>query len=359
MSDRKPRVSVQDLEAFCIEAMLNAGMRTEDARITADVLVTTDTWGVFTHGSIKLRPLLRQFSDGQMDVEAGPELIAQGPGFALYDGHHAMAMVSSVAAMRTAMIKAREMGIAHVGVINTGHFGAAGYYPVMAALEDLIGISMTNTEPVMAVSGSRSAVLGTNPISYAVPAHNEKPVFLDIATSVVAGSKIMAAQALGKAIPSGWLIDKEGVPTTDPTKYPAESVLMPMAGHKGYGIALMVELLTSVLLGGALPQDLPTYWSSDLNGRRVKQSHSFIAIDPSVFMPVDLFKKRVDTLIKDIRQALKAEGSSRIYLPGETEWEKRKEHLRDGIALPPDVVESLIGLARDFGMDPRRLYGRI
>lgn len=358
MSDRNPRVSVQDLEAFCLEAMRNAGMRTGDARVTADVLVTTDTWGVFTHGCIKLRPLLRQLADGQMDVEAAPELIAQGPGFALYDGHHAMAMVSSVAAMRTAMIKARETGMAHVGVINSGHFGAAGYYPVMAAQEDLIGISMTNTEPVMAVSGSRSAVLGTNPISYAVPAYDERPVFLDIATSVVAGSKIMAAQSFGTAIPSNWLIDSEGVPTTDPAKYPAESVLMPMAGHKGYGVALMVEILTGILLGGALPQDLPTYWSPDPHGRRVKQSHSFIVIDPSVFMPINAFKKRIDTLIRDIRQAPKAEGSSRIYLPGEMEWEKREEHVRNGIALPQDVLESLTGLARDFGMDLQKLYGR-
>jgi len=357
MVQRNEKIFAKDLEAFCVEAMLKTGMCEEDARITADVLVTTDTWGVFTHGTIKLRPLLKCFFDGRMNAKAVPELGNQGTGFALYDGHHAMPMVSSMRAMETAIIKAKNTGIAYVGVINSGHFGAAGYYAITAARQDMFGISMTNTEPVMAVSGSRAAVLGTNPLAYAVPADKENPIFLDIATSVVAGSKIMAAQALHQILPQNWLVDKEGIPTTDPTGYPTESVLMPMAGHKGYGIALMIEILTGLVLGGALPKEIPNYWSPD-KCARVRQSHSFIVIDPSVFMPVAELKKRVDTLIHDIREAPKAKGSDRIYLPGEIEWEKRQKHLAEGIEFPEDVILSLTGLAQYYDMDIRKLYPR-
>jgi len=337
-----------------VEAMLKAGMLPRHARITAEVLVTTDTWGVYTHGTKQLRMLLKNFRDGRMDPKAAPELVSEGPGWAIYDGHHAMSMVSSFKAMETAVAKAKETGIGYVGVRNSGHFGAAGYYANMAARQDMIGLSMCNVDPGVTVPGARSAVLGTNPIAYAVPADQEKPVFLDIATSVVAASKIYAARALKKPIPNNWLIDKDGLPTTDPTGYPRVGALMPMAGHKGYGIALLVEILTGLLTGGEFARGV-TSWLLDLP-EPVNQAHAFIAIDIGAIMPIDQFKGRMDRLIREIREAPKAKGSERIYLPGEMEWENRDESLAEGLQLPDDVIANLTGLAEDYGLDVQALF---
>ncbi|MCK4401868.1 Ldh family oxidoreductase [bacterium] len=257
MSKNTVKISTDTLKAFCVEAMLKAGMRKEDAETTARVLVATDMWGTFTHGSKQLRKLLKNFRDGRMDPQAAPEVVRQGPAWALFDGHRAMPMVSSVRAMETAIKKAKETGIAYTVVKNSGHYGAAGYYANMAAEVGLIGLSMTNVDPCMAVPGSKASVLGTNPLAYAVPSSDGKNVFLDIATSIVAASKIFKAQDLNQSIPDNWLIDKDGVPTTDPKGFPAVGSIMPMAAHKGYGIALMIEILTDVLSGSVFATDVP------------------------------------------------------------------------------------------------------
>lgn len=348
------RISIKNLESFCVEALVKAGMRKNDARIAADVLVTTDTWGIYTHGTKQLRPLLKNFRDRRMDPKAIPELILEGPSWAIYDGHHAMPMVSSFKAMKTAIAKAKDTGLGYVGVKNSGHFGAAGYYANMAAGEEMLGLSMCNVDPGVTVPGARVAVLGTNPLAYAVPAGREKPVFLDIATSIVAAGKIYMAQALKKPIPNNWIIDKDGVPTTDPSRYPREGALMPMAGHKGYGLALLVEILTGVLTGGAFTKGV-TSWMMDLSDP-VNQGHAFIAINIGVIMPINQFKDRMDQLIREIREAPKAKGSERIYLPGEMEWENRDKALAEGMQLPEYVVANLNGLAEDYGLDIQKFF---
>jgi ureidoglycolate dehydrogenase (NAD+) len=345
-------IRIADLDAFCLSAMERAGMSRPDARSTADVLVTTDTWGVHTHGTKQLRLLLKNFRDGKMDLHASPQLVGEGPSWALFDGRRGMPMVAARAAMNAAMEKARATGIAFAGVRESGHFGAAGYYANLAAAEGLIGLAVCNVDPGVAVPGSRGPVLGTNPIAYAVPAGGGRTVFLDIATSVVAAGKVYQAQAAGKPIPEGWLIDKDGLPTTDPAGYPAVGALMPMAGHKGYGFALLVEVLTGVLCGGAFGADVASWVKGSLP---VNQSLSFAAIDVGAFMPVAAFRARMDALARSIREAPKAVNADRIYLPGEKEWENRERALADGLALPPDVLSSLQSLADDFSLDLQSL----
>ena len=322
-------------------------MRPEDARVTADVLVTTDTWGVYTHGSKQLRPLLA-LRPNRMNITAAPEVIAEGPAWALVDGHYAMAMVSSCMAMEKAIEKARSSGIGYVGVRNSNHFGGAGYYATMALAHDMIGLAMTNTNPLMTVPGGRSAILGTNPFSYAVPAGREKPIFLDIATSVVAASKPISARALGREVPLGWLVDKEGIPTTDPSRYPEEGALLPMAGHKGFGLALMIEILSAALTGADCLSDVKL-WLEDHPGP-LNQGHAFIAINIAAFMPIPWFKDRVDRICREIRESPKSKGSERIYLPGEIEWDNRERALAEGMQLPEHVVDRLIGLSDDVGL---------
>jgi ureidoglycolate dehydrogenase (NAD+) len=351
MSDIKARllngrVRVEQLRMYLLEAMRVRGMRPEDASVTADVLVTTDTWGVFTHGSKQLRPLLR-LSPERMDLKAVPKVIAEGPAWALVDGHHAMAMVTSCMAMEKAIEKARSSGFGFAGVMNSNHFGGAGYYTVMAAQRDMIGIAMTNTNPLVVVPGGRTAVLGTNPFAYAVPSRG-KPIFLDIATSVVAGSKPISARSLGQEIPPGWLVDKDGLPTTDPSHYPEEGALLPMAGHKGYGIALLIEILSAALTGADTLSGVKL-WLEEHPGP-LNQGHCFIAMNVNALIPIERFKDRVDSICREIREAPKAKGSSRIFLPGEIEWEKSERALAEGMLLPEHVVDRLIGLSEDVGV---------
>lgn len=342
------RVFVEELTAFCLKAMDACGMRKASAQATADALVTTDTWGIHTHGSKQLRPLLG-LRPGRMDPKAVPEVVAEGPAWALVDGHSAIAPASACAGMEAAMRKAKAAGIGYAGVFGSNHFGAAAYYAAMALRNDMIGIAMTNVNPLVTVTGGKTAVLGTNPIAYAAPAGEEPPILFDIATSVVAASKVITARALGTTIPDHWLVDQEGRPTTDPSRYPDEGALQPMTGHKGYGLALLVEILAAVLTGSQMMSEVKIWLGEDPGP--LSQGHAFVAIEIDAIMGIDRFKARMDAAIREIRDSPKATGSDRIYLPGEMEWEKRETALREGMLLPEDVWQRLAGLAEDFGLD--------
>ncbi len=348
------RVMPERLERFCVEAMRAAGLRDEHAQITARVLVTTDTWGTFTHGCKQLRFLLRNLREGRLSAATEPTVAREGPAWAIVDGHYAMPMVTSCRAMELAVEKAREVGIAYVGGIHSSHFGAAGYYAVGAAQQGLVGLSMCNVDPGVTVPGARGSVLGTNPIAYAVPAEPGRPVFLDIATSAVAASKVYAAAARGQPIPEGWMVDDDGLPTTDPTGYPKRGALLPMAGHKGYGLALLVEVLSAALTGAGM-RDQVRSWVME-PPEPANQGHAFIAIHAEAIMPGGEFVERMVQLVQGIRSAPKAKGAERIYLPGEMEWERREQALAHGMRLPPDVVASLAGLAEDMGLDLQTLF---
>lgn len=338
----------EKLEAICVEMMLLGGLKEAHARITANVLVTTDTWGVHTHGTKQLRGLLRNFRAKRLDAAAEPELVSDGPAWGLVDGHYSMPPVSSVHAMQAAIEKARQAGISYVGVKHSSHFGAAGYYANLAAIQDMIGIAMCNVEPFMTVPGAKGRVLGTNPIAYAIPAGEEPTILLDIATSAVAVSKIFAARTLGKPIPDTWMVDENGQPTSDP-RLIDNGALQPMAGYKGYGLALLVEVFSAILTGSAMLSSVQS-WALNLPDPS-NQGHAFIALNPQIFMPIDRFKARIDEMIREIKSAPKASGAARIYLPGEMEWERRAIALREGLRLPADVISSLKSLAEDLEME--------
>lgn len=346
------RVFPGDLEAFAVAAMRCFGIREDEARLSAQILVTTDTWGVHTHGTRQLHPLLKNFPLGRLNAQALPEIVRQGPAWALIDGHHGVPFVTAHRAMELAVQKAKTVGIGYVGVMHTSHFGSAGYYAVMAAEQGMIGLAMCNADPQMTIPGARGKVLGTNPIAYAIPAGKNKPVFLDIATSAVAANKIIRAKLFGHSIPEGWLVDAEGMPTTDPGGFPETGALMPMAAHKGYGFALMVEVLAGVMSGAALTRDQPS-WLTNVPGNppgHANQGQAFIAIDAGMMLSPDEFHERMTWLSDYIHGVPKAQGSDRVYLPGEIEWGKRDQALVEGMILPVDVVDSLMRLSNDTGI---------
>jgi LDH2 family malate/lactate/ureidoglycolate dehydrogenase len=344
-----PRIAVETLEALCVKAMMHSGMSELDANTTARVLVTTDTWGVFSHGTKQLLHYLRKVHAGGIDPRAAPEIVKEGPSWAIIDGRCAMAMVSATLAMELAMRKAKANGIAYVGVRNSTHFGAAGYYASLAANQDMIGLAMSNVDINMTAPGARGSIIGNNPLAYAFPAGKEAPILLDIALSTVAAGKIYAAQALGKPIPDTWLIDAEGLPTTDISHYPHVGALLPMSGHKGYGLAILVEMLAAALTGAAITTEVKS-WLLDL-ALPSNEGHAFVAIDVEVFVAIQEFKERVDRMIRNMHQSPKAKGADRIYLPGEIEWEKRREALEKGIELPEDVRSNLLTMAHEAGID--------
>ena len=349
MQQPSKTVSISELSDFCVAALRLCGVSEPDARTTAEVLVTTDTYGVYTHGVKALRGYVKRLRAGGLVADAVPRVEREGPAWAIVDGQSALGMVTSVLAMNVAIQKAKVAGLAYVGVRNSCHFGAAGYYANMAAKANMIGMAMANDYPSMAVLGARKAVLGTNPFAYAVPAGETDPIFLDIASSTVAGGKVRIAHLKNQKVPETWMVDTEGVPTTDPFLYPHAAFLLPFAGHKGYGLAMMIESLAGVLTGTGAMYDLHNWVDHD-PALHTNHGGAFLAFDIGAITPLEKFKKRVDQLIREIHETPKAKGVERLYVPGEMEWENRRKALTQGIPLPFDVLESLNGLAGDLKM---------
>jgi ureidoglycolate dehydrogenase (NAD+) len=343
------RIQAADLEKFCVAAMTRAGIGQEDAELSAHVFVKTDTWGTFTHGTRQIRGLMINARSGRLDGGAREEVVSEGPSWAIVDARDGMPPAISCRAVEIAIAKARQTGMAYVGVRRSSHYGAAGYYANMIAEHGMFGMSMCNVEPCMTVPGGKSRILGTNPIAYAAPTGTERTIMLDVATSAVAATKIFAAKNEGRSIPDTWLVDEDGVPTTDPTIFPEAGAQLPMAGHKGYGLAVFVEILTAVMTGSAMMSAVHSWVSDDPEPS--DQGHAFIAIDVGAIMPAAEFHQRIGAMSAEIASAEMTPGE-RIYLPGQMEWERRERALLDGIEMPEDVLISLRGLAEDSGMDP-------
>ena len=341
-------VTVEQLESFCVDALKACEVGEDNARATAALLVLTDSWGVFTHGSKLLIGYAKRLTGKGLKGNATPSIVREGPSWALVDGGSTLGQVTSTYAMQLAIDKAREAGTAYVGVRNSCHFGAAGVYANQAAQQGMIGMAMANDVPSVAAPGSRKAVTGSNPMAYGVPTGGN-PILLDMAISTVAGGKVFAACERGDPLPENWVIGPDGRPTTDGSKYPESSSLAPMAGHKGYGIALLIETLSAVLTGAAMTQNVGS-WLFDDPSIETDHGGAFLAINVSTLMPLEEFQGRIDGLVQEIHAAPKADGSDRIYVPGEKEWEKREKALKAGILLPSDVIQSLRRLSEHTGV---------
>lgn len=345
------RVAVADLDRFCVAALRAVGVSAAHARLTADALVAADTWGVFTHGTKLLPGYLRRLRGGGIRTDVEPEVLSEGPAWAVVDGRSALGQVTGAFATATAVRKARAAGIGYAGVRHSNHFGAAGYYAWLAAREGLIGIAVCNDIPSVAAPGSRKAVTGTNPIAYALPAGDRDPILLDIALSTVAGGKVYAARQAGRPIPPDWLVGPDGRPTSDANLYPGTAALAPAGGHKGYGLALLVESLSALLTGAAMTRQVGDWMRGDA-AEPTGHGAAFLAIDVNVIAPKGEFARRVAELTDEVHSAPPAEGVERVMVPGEREWANRRRAATEGIALPPDVVAALEVAAQDAGVGP-------
>jgi LDH2 family malate/lactate/ureidoglycolate dehydrogenase len=337
-SERSIPVAV--LSAWVEQAFVRAGLAPADATIAAEPLILSDSMGVFTHGTKLLPGYLKKLVARGSRPDARPRIIRQGPGFAVVDGDAALGQIGCHFAVEVAIEKARMVGVAFVGLRNTGHIGAAGAQAVRAAREGFFALVVGNDRPSVAAAGSRGPVLGSNPLAWAAPLPGSDPIFLDIATAAVAGGKVYAAVARGEPIPPTWLVDERGLPTTDGSSYPQHASLAPMAGHKGYGIGVLAEWLSGILPGGAVTTQVGS-WLFDSPGAPTLHNAGFIVLDVAAIAdPVD-YAASLGRFAEEVRGAAPAEGIDRVRLPGDIEWERHRQSLAAGIALPADVRAKL------------------
>lgn len=300
------------------------GMPPGDARIAAESLVRADMRGVRTHGVRLVPDYLRSMRAGGIRARASPRVVTETECAAVIDGDSGMGSVVAHAATRQAIDKARgkDGGLGMVLVRNSNHFGAAGQYALTCAEAGVIGVAMSNTEPAMAAPETGTRSIGNAPIAFGAPDPDGfGPVVLDIACSRVAASHVILAAARGERIPATWLLDSAGRPTTDPSDYVPEGdiaaggALQPMGGHKGYGLAIFVEVLTGVLSGAAVASDVPS-WSTTWNPEPGLLGHAVIAISIEQFLPRHEFDVRLARLRASLRESSSgSEGAAR--LPGE------------------------------------------
>jgi LDH2 family malate/lactate/ureidoglycolate dehydrogenase len=344
-------IKIVALKEFCKAALVKEGMKERHASLCAEALTETDAFGTHSHGTKNLHTYIRKLRVGGANIHAEPETVIEGPSFAVLDAHNGLGMIPSCIAMELACEKAKNTGIGLVTVKNSCHFGAAGFYANIAATRGMIGISISNVDPNMTAPGARGMLLGNNPFAFAVPGKEIPTVFLDIAMSNVASLKVIQAKKEGLSIPNTWIVDKEGLPTIDPSHYPEEGAMQPMAAHKGYGFAIMVDILTGALSGGSMSMmGNIVSWCFQLE-RPNDVCHTFIAVDAAQFSPENDFADRVQSMIEKLHAAPKAKGAERIFVPGEIEWEKHKVAEVNGIQLPADILESLMGLSRESGIE--------
>jgi len=339
-------VSAPKLRAFVIEVLEKVGISSEDARITAEVLVTTDMRGTRTHGVRLLKWYVNQIQRGGVNRNARMEIVRSGPTWALADGQAGLGEVTAYKSMKLAIAKAQENVVGVVGARNSNHFGAAGYYANMCLEEDMIGFATTNADPSMSVPGAAARLFGTNPIAYAFPAGEEKSPTFDVATSVVAGVKINQATREGRRIPEGWIIDRQGRPTTDPGDLEKGGAHLPVGGHKGYGLALMVELLSGALTGAGVMDEVLSYVQHP--DKSCNSGHFFMAINVGAFIPIAEFKSRLDAMVRKIRSSAKMQGVERIYVPGEMEAEEQEKVRVRGLLLDDTTLSDLKQVAEDL-----------
>jgi LDH2 family malate/lactate/ureidoglycolate dehydrogenase len=356
------RVQPDALKDFCVQALRQMDVSEDDARITANVLVAADFRGISSHGVARLRRYVDGLRDGVMIAHPDTKVVTETPTTLLVDADGGLGQPVSYRAMKKAIEKAEEFGTGFATVRNSNHFGIAGYYSMMALEHNCIGISMTNAAVLVVPTFGRDAMLGTNPISVAAPAGEEWPFVLDMATSTVPRGKLEVYRRLEKSIPLGWATDETGEPTTktgrvlDNLKERAGGGLLPLGGagellggHKGYGLTLLVDILSGVLPGAAYAN---LVYPKDEEGNPLPSAigHFFGAWRVDAFRPVDEFKAAMDDLQRRLKNAPKAEGQDRIYVHGEKEYEEMERNALAGVPLNSKVAADLRAIGDELGV---------
>ena len=336
----------QRLLAFATDAYARCGMPPDDAHLAAETLVQADLWGHQSHGVMRLPWYTARLQSGVARAVAEPEMVVDAGAVGVMDGHDGMGQVLTARAAQDAIRRAKAHGLGAVAVRRSNHFGTAMFYTLMAPPAGCIMFLSTNASPAMAPWGGRAKRVGNNPWSWAAPAGRFAPLVLDIANTAVARGKIYLARQRGEPIPQGWALDAEGVPTTDPAAA-IDGIIQPMAGHKGYAISVVMDMLSGVLTGsGVGPEVAGPYQAA----QRSQAGHLLLALDIKAFQPLDAFNTRMEAMIEGLHGAPRAKGTDRILYPGELEAANDARFREEGLTLPEDTLADLAKLAGALGM---------
>lgn len=332
-------VPFEKLERFCIEAFKGYGFSEKEACQITDVLLDADLCGIESHGIQRMIRYHKEITSGMVKLDAKPEIVFETPLSAVVEGNDAMGQLLGVQAMQMAIDKAKKSGFGMVTVRNSNHYGIAGYYARMAAAQGMIGMSMTNTEAIMVPTFGRQAMLGTNPIAFAMPADPVAFSF-DAATTVVPRGKLEVYVKRGNGLPTGWALDEKGHDSDEAERVLKNIIdktgggILPLggsgeltSGHKGYGFAMLCEIATAILSGGTTSNYIyKTPGRSNI-------ANCFIALDHGMFGDKQEIEKALSTYLQEVRDSAKAEGRERIYIHGEKSAEARGRVLREGVSL--------------------------
>jgi len=359
MADDLTYYPVERLREFSTRTFAHFGVPPDDAARAADVLAASDLRGVDSHGVARLHTYFDMLTLGRINPRANVTVVRQTPSTATVDGDNGLGLVVGPKANAIAIEKALAVGSGSVAVRNTNHFGIAGYYVLEALERDLIGWTMTNTTKLVAPLWGAERVLGTNPIAIAFPGEREPPVVIDMATCAAAYGKVEIARRAKKPIPAGWAIDRNGAITTDPDAMIDGGAMLPLGsdrergGHKGYALAVMVDVLSAVLSGAnwgpfvppfALRQEIPTRSVGKGTG------HFFGALRIDAFIEPSEFKRQIDEYVRTLRKTRPAPGTNGPLVPGDPEREAEAIRRRDGIPLVLPVIEELRDISRQTGI---------
>ena len=332
--------------AFAAAVYLSAGVPEVDAALAADTLVQADLWGHQSHGMLRLGWYYARLRSGAMKPVTHTTLAVDAGAIAVMDGHDGVGQVITRRAVEEAVTRARNHGVGVVSIRNSNHFGTCMYYTRIAAEQNCIMMLMSNAGPNMAPWGGLKKKIGTNPWSIAVPGGDYGPVVMDMANSGVARGKIYLANKRREPIPDYWAVDAQGRPTTDP-KAALEGFILPMAGHKGYVMGVMVDLLSGVLSGS---QFLDTVHGPYDPVNRSGAGHFMVALNVAAFMPMKEFHQRIDAYIHSLKDVPLAAGHKQVYYPGEMERLADLENRGKGLLLPQDTLEDLQRVGREAGV---------
>jgi LDH2 family malate/lactate/ureidoglycolate dehydrogenase len=331
------RIDPNALRAFVTEVYEKAGACTDDAHVAADAMVQADLWGHQSHGVLRLNWYYARLSSGAMKARTHLSFPVDAGAIAVMDGHDSIGPVVAKAATLDAIARAQAHGIGAVSVRNSNHFGTCMYFTRMAAQRGCIMLCMTNGGPNMAPYGGLKKMIGTNPWSIAAPAGRHAPMIMDVANSGVARGKIFLAQKRHESIPLGWAVDARGRPTTDPVEG-LKGFILPMAGHKGYAIGAMIDVLSGVLSGSGFLEDVHGPYDPV---NRSCAGHLMIALNIAAFQPLETFNARMERYVDALKSSPLAEGVDEVFYPGEKEVRTQERQLKEGLFLPTDTLAGL------------------
>lgn len=363
--DVESKVMRPDLERFVTDVLARHGVSEKEGVVTARVLVTADLRGIASHGVARLGRYVKGLKDGYIVPDVRFEILEPAAAIGVIDAKNGIGQVVSDLAMDLAISKAKANGLGAVTVRNSNHFGIAGYYVQKAIDAGMVGVCMTNAAPLVVPTHAADAVLGTNPIAFGAPGADGLDFLLDMATSVVPRGKLEVYDRNRKQMPVGWAVDEHGYDSKNPGLVLANLVkragggILPLGGrgeefggHKGYGLALMVDVLSGVLSGSAFGLDVGNLRREAAPGEKVapRVGHFFLAMDIARFMPLDEFRARLTELTGALKHSRKALDRSTIYIHGEKEQARASLHERSGIPLAANVLESLRKIASECGL---------